>query len=76
FVGAPWKTQAMVRRLCTAMYTNAPEGIIGNDDCGQMSAWFVLSALGLYPVDPVEAVYVFGSPLFTRASIALEHGRT
>ncbi|WP_271166003.1 GH92 family glycosyl hydrolase [Brevundimonas intermedia] len=76
YVGAPWKTQAMVRRLCTEMYHNAPHGIIGNDDCGQMSAWFVFSALGLYPVDPVEAAYVFGSPLFDRAQVALGGDRT
>ena len=74
YTGAAWKTQAMVRRLCTEMYKNDPDGIIGNDDCGQMSAWFVLSSLGLYPVDPVEAVYVFGSPLFERATIALPAG--
>ncbi|MBB4085530.1 GH92 family glycosyl hydrolase [Sphingomonas carotinifaciens] len=71
YVGAPWKTQGMVRRLLTEMYKNDPDGIIGNDDCGQMSAWFVLSALGFYPVDPVEAVYVFGSPLFERATLTL-----
>lgn len=71
FTGAAWKTQAMVRRLCTEMYKNDPDGVIGNDDCGQMSAWFILSALGFYPVDPVEAVYVFGSPLFERATIRL-----
>ena len=76
YVGAPWKTQAMVRRLCTEMYKNDPDGIIGNDDCGQMSAWYVFSALGLYPVDPVEAVYVLGSPLFERAEVALGKGRT
>ncbi len=75
YVGAPWKTQAMVRRLCTEMYHNAPAGVIGNDDCGQMSAWFVMSALGFYPVDPVEAVYVFGSPLFERATVALPGGK-
>ncbi|MEH3158688.1 MAG: glycoside hydrolase family 92 protein [Sphingomonas taxi] len=69
--GAAWKTQAMVRRLCTEMYRNDPDGVIGNDDCGQMSAWFILSALGFYPVDPVDAVYVFGSPLFERATIRL-----
>ena len=74
YTGAAWKTQAMVRRLLTEMYKNDPDGIIGNDDCGQMSAWFVLSSLGLYPVDPVEAVYVFGSPLFERATIALPAG--
>ena len=75
YTGAAWKTQAMVRRLLTEMYKNDPDGIIGNDDCGQMSAWFVLSSLGFYPVDPVEAVYVFGSPLFERATIALPAGR-
>jgi predicted alpha-1,2-mannosidase len=75
YVGAPWKAQAMVRRLCTEMYLNDPDGIIGNDDCGQMSAWFVFSALGFYPVDPVEAVYVFGSPLFTHAEVKLGRGR-
>jgi predicted alpha-1,2-mannosidase len=69
YCGAAWKTQAMVRRLLTEMYQAAPDGIIGNDDCGQMSAWFVLSALGLYPVDPVSATYVLGSPLFDRAEM-------
>ncbi len=75
FAGAPWKTQAMVRRLCTEMYKADPDGVIGNDDCGQMSAWFVLSALGFYPVDPVSAVYVLGSPLFDVADMALGGGR-
>ncbi|MES2336879.1 MAG: GH92 family glycosyl hydrolase [Pseudomonadota bacterium] len=74
YTGSAWKTQAMVRRLCVEMYRNDPDGIIGNDDCGQMSAWFVLSALGLYPVDPVEAVYVFGSPLFARADLRVGDG--
>ncbi len=76
YVGAPWKTQAMVRRLCAEMYRNDPDGIIGNDDCGQMSAWFVFSALGFYPVDPVQATYVFGSPLFERAVLTVGKGRT
>lgn len=75
YAGAPWKTQAMVRRLCAEMYKNDPDGIIGNDDCGQMSAWFVFSALGFYPVDPVEAAYVLGSPLFARAEMRLGEGR-
>ncbi|MCX8475527.1 MAG: GH92 family glycosyl hydrolase [Sphingomonas sp.] len=75
YAGAPWKTQAMVRRLCGEMYKNDPDGIIGNDDCGQMSAWFVFSALGFYPVDPVEAAYVLGSPLFARAVLQLGQGR-
>ncbi|RHW19305.1 glycoside hydrolase family 92 protein [Sphingomonas gilva] len=76
YAGAPHKTQAMVRRLLTEMYKAAPDGVIGNDDCGQMSAWFVLSALGFYPVDPVSAVYVFGSPLFDDAEMDLGGGRT
>lgn len=75
FCGAPHKTQAMVRRLLTEMYQAAPDGVIGNDDCGQMSAWFVLSALGFYPVDPVSALYVFGSPLFDEADVDLGSGR-
>ncbi|RMB54543.1 putative alpha-1,2-mannosidase [Sphingomonas sp. PP-CE-3A-406] len=76
YCGAAWKTQGMVRRLLTEMYKDAPDGIIGNDDCGQMSAWFVLSALGLYPVDPVSANYVLGSPLFDRAEMRVGNGRT
>jgi predicted alpha-1,2-mannosidase len=76
YAGAPWKTQAMVRRLCTEMYKADPDGVIGNDDCGQTSAWFIFSALGLYPVDPVSAVYVFGSPLFDAAEVALGGGKT
>jgi predicted alpha-1,2-mannosidase len=76
YAGAPAKTQAMIRRLCTEMYKAEPDGEIGNDDCGQMSAWFVLSSLGFYPVDPVSAVYVFGSPLFERAEVRLGQGKT
>ncbi|MBB5714109.1 GH92 family glycosyl hydrolase [Sphingomonas aerophila] len=71
YAGAPWKTQAMVRRLLTEMYKADPDGVIGNDDCGQTSAWFILSSLGFYPVDPVSGVYVFGSPLFDAAELDL-----
>ena len=52
YAGQPWKTQAMVRRILDTMYARAPDGLAGNEDCGQMSAWFVISALGLYPVAP------------------------
>lgn len=76
YAGAPAKTQAMVRRLLTEMYKDDPDGVIGNDDCGQMSAWFILSALGFYPVDPTSAVYVFGSPLFDTMEVALGGDRT
>ena len=75
FCGAPWKTQAMVRRLLTEMYKADPDGVIGNDDCGQTSAWFIMSALGFYPVDPVSAVYVLGSPLFDTAEVDVGQGR-
>jgi predicted alpha-1,2-mannosidase len=71
YVGAHYKTQARVRMLLETMYAAQPDGLAGNEDCGQMSAWYVLSALGLYAVDPVSANYVFGSPLLDRAEIAL-----
>lgn len=76
YAGAPWKTQERVRRILETMYRAAPDGLAGNEDCGQMSAWYVLSALGLYPVNPAEALYVIGSPLFEEASIELANGAT
>lgn len=75
FAGAAPKTQSLVRRLCSEMYRNAPDGLIGNEDCGQMSAWFVLSALGFYPVTPGSGGYVVGAPLFPEAELAFEDGR-
>ena len=75
FAGQPWKTQAMVRRLVDTMYTDRPDGLIGNEDCGQMSAWYVLSALGFYAVAPGSGQYVIGTPLFPKATIRLENGR-
>jgi putative alpha-1,2-mannosidase len=57
------------------MYSNNPDGMAGNEDCGQMSAWYVLSAIGFYAVDPVSTHYVFGSPLFDRVTLSLAHGR-
>ena len=56
----------------TSLYFNAPDGLCGNDDCGQMSAWYVLSALGFYPVNPTSCVYVIGSPLVSKATIHLD----
>jgi predicted alpha-1,2-mannosidase len=76
YAGQAWKTQAMVRRLQLEMYTDQPDGLVGNDDCGQMSAWYVLSALGLYAVTPGSTTYVIGSPLFPRATLNLETGRS
>jgi predicted alpha-1,2-mannosidase len=80
YAGAPWKTQARIRQVMTSLYFNAPDGLCGNDDCGQMSAWYVLSALGFYPVNPTSCVYVIGSPLVKKATIHLDpryhQGRT
>ena len=75
YVGAPHKTQARVRFLLDKMYRPAPDGLAGNEDCGQMSAWYILSALGFYAVDPVSGNYVLGSPLFDRATVDLGEGR-
>ena len=75
YAGAAPKTQAMARRLMDSMYRNAPDGLIGNEDCGQMSAWFVLSALGFYPVVPGRPEYVLGTPLFPKATLHLENGK-
>ncbi len=75
YAGAPWKTQERVRHILDTMYDDTPEGLSGNEDCGQMSAWYVLSALGLYPVNPASATYVLASPLFDRATVDLGEGR-
>lgn len=75
YAGQPHKTQERVRMLLDTMYDNKPDGLAGNEDCGQMSAWFVMSAMGLYAVDPVSGNYVFGTPLFDRAVINVGGGR-
>ena len=58
------------------MYRNAPDGLCGNEDCGQMSAWYVMSALGFYPVNPCGGEYELGAPLFPEATLHLENGKT
>jgi len=75
YAGAPHKTQARVRSLLETMYDNKPDGMAGNEDCGQMSAWFVISSLGLYAVDPVSAKYDFGTPLFDRVELTVAGNR-
>ena len=65
----PWKTQERVRMICETMYADAPDGLCGNDDCGQMSAWYLFSALGFYPVCPGSEDYAIGSPLVKYAEI-------
>ena len=76
YAGQPWKTQAMVHRIMQEMYQNAPDGLSGNEDCGQMSAWYVFSAMGFYPVCPGSDQYVIGSPRFESVKIQLENGKT
>jgi predicted alpha-1,2-mannosidase len=76
YAGVPYKTQSRVRALMTEMYTDAPDGLCGNEDCGQMSAWYIMSALGIYPVDPISGNYVFGSPLFDTAVLELGNSKT
>ncbi len=75
YCGKPWKTQEMVRRILKEQYTDKPDGLCGNEDCGQMSAWYVLSALGFYPVNPANGIYDIGSPLFDTATVQLENGK-
>ena len=72
YVGKPWLTQKWVRRVLHGAYHDNVDGICGNDDVGQMSAWYVLSALGFYPVCPGDGIYILGSPLFPRATIHLD----
>lgn len=69
--GAPWKTQEKIHQIMTKFYSNKPDGLCGNEDMGQMSAWYVFSALGFYPVNPADGNYVFGTPLFSEVSINL-----
>ena len=69
YAGQPHKTQQRVRQILTTLYHDDPDGLAGNEDCGQMSAWYVMSAMGLYAVDPVSATYVLGSPIVDEARI-------
>ena len=75
YAGAPWKTQEHVRMILKKMYRPTPDGLSGNDDCGQMSAWYILSSLGFYPVAPGSDRYDLGSPLITAARLNLENGK-
>ncbi len=76
YVGKPQKAVARVRQICNEFYTNRPDGLIGNEDCGQMSAWYVFSAMGMYPVCPGQPQYILSAPLFASAKINLENGKT
>ena len=75
FVNKPHKTQEKVHQILTELYKNEPDGISGNEDCGQMSAWYVFSSMGFYPVTPGNNQYIIGTPLFDKATINLENGK-
>lgn len=74
--GAPAKAQAMIARIMDEMYNNTSSGYAGNDDCGEMSAWYVFSAMGFYPVNPASGEYSLGTPLFDSCTLHLPEGRT
>lgn len=75
YLGQPWKSAEMVRRICAEQYQNTPAGLSGNEDCGQMSAWYVWSALGFYPCNPANGEYVFGSPLIDEAVLEFPNNK-
>ena len=75
-VGQPWNVAKYARKVMDEFYTNTPSGLCGNEDLGQMSAWYVFSAMGMYPVNPVSGVYEIGTPLFEKLIINLDNGKT
>ena len=75
YSGESWKTQKYVNQILTKLYSNSPDGLAGNEDCGQMSAWYILSSLGFYSVSPGQDIYVIGTPLFNKATVHLENGK-
>ncbi|HYV10531.1 MAG TPA: GH92 family glycosyl hydrolase [Pyrinomonadaceae bacterium] len=76
YVGQPWKAQSRIASIMGQFYKPEPDGLIGNEDCGQMSAWYVLSAAGFHPVTPGSTVYAIGSPLFPEVRFNLENGKS
>lgn len=76
YVGQQWKTSEKVIQILTSLYDDTPAGLCGNEDVGQMSAWYIMSALGFYQVAPAGGIYVFGSPLMSEASVNVGNGKT
>ena len=74
--GRPERTQQLIRQIFDTQYRPEPDGLCGNDDCGQMSAWYMFSAMGFYPVDPVSGNYVFGAPQMPQITLKLANGKT
>jgi predicted alpha-1,2-mannosidase len=75
FAGCPWKTAEKIKQITDEFYTAKNDGLCGNDDAGQMSAWYVMSALGFYPVNPANGIFVFGTPLVRKATLELAAGK-
>jgi len=75
FVGQAWKTQKLTNQIMSTLYFNDPNGLAGNEDCGQMSAWYVLNAMGFYSFCPGEPVYSIGRPIFDKVEINLSNGK-
>jgi predicted alpha-1,2-mannosidase len=76
YAGKPWRTQELVDEILTTLYFNDANGLSGNEDCGQMSAWYIMSSMGLYQVSPGDPVYTLGRPLFDVVTLRLENGKT
>jgi putative alpha-1,2-mannosidase len=76
YVGRAFKTQERVRQIMDYLYTSSRDGLCGNENCGQMSSWYVFSAMGFYPVTPGQDVYAIGTPIFDEVTIYLENGQT
>jgi predicted alpha-1,2-mannosidase len=75
FAGQQWKTAEKSRYIQHILYADKPDGLCGNEDCGQMSAWYILSSMGFYPVNPANGAFVFGSPLFDEVTLSLPDDR-
>ena len=76
YAGQPWRTQELIREIFDTQYKNKPDGLCGNDDCGQMSAWYIFSAMGFYPFNPCNDGYVFGAPQIGKITLRLPNFRT
>ena len=76
YTGRSWRTAEIVRKVCTEQYLNKPDGLTGNDDCGQMSAWYIFSCMGFYPVNPCADGYVLGAPQLSEMIVDVGRGRT
>ena len=74
--GYPERTERLVRHIFETKYLAKPDGLCGNDDCGQMSAWYMFAAMGFYPVDPVSATYVIGAPQLPKVTLHLPGGKS